>query len=365
MKNTRLHKTQQLLVTKKAGSFLVSQFHNIYYLTQFRGLSPHEREAYVLVTQEKCFLIIPEMYREQAVATVDQSYVTLVVDSERDGLLSLALKQIKSSLPLLIEEQDVSALEYERIRYSVKVAVAFSEGCIENQRAVKDETELEMIQRAVQITDALYSKSVEYLKKKRDSLPTESEMADIMRRWVVEMGGEGFGFDPIISNGSGSSQPHYRTGNNRMSTGPLLMDFGAVFGGYTGDLTRTIYIGKPQENFITMYNLVLECNHLCIEACKPGIPAASLHARAVDFFQKHGVASHFIHGLGHGVGLDIHEEPFFRSGQETLLQPGMIITIEPGLYFPGEFGIRIEDYVLITENGSQVLSTSPKQLLTL
>lgn len=186
-----------------------------------------------------------------------------------------------------------------------------------------------------------------------------------MKGWMIEAGGEGWGFDPIVSFGQGSSQPHYRTGSKQIGQGPVLLDFGVIFRGYTGDLTRTMYIGKAHDTFREMYKLVLECNRLCIAACKPGIPAYQLHKVAVDFFQEHGVDTSFLHGLGHGVGLNIHEEPFFRSNCQTMLQPGMVITIEPGLYFPGEFGIRIEDYVIVTETGCEVLSTSPKELLEL
>jgi Xaa-Pro aminopeptidase len=144
------------------------------------------------------------------------------------------------------------------------------------------------------------------------------------------------------------------------------MDFGFTFNGYHSDLTRTIFLGKAPEQFRNMYDIVLACNKYSLKLAKAGIDAGSLHQKAVEFFAKQQRESFFIHGLGHGVGLEVHEEPFFRLNRKTILQPGMAVTIEPGLYFPNEYGIRIEDYVVITKTGVEVLSkNSPKLLIEL
>lgn len=186
---------------------------------------------------------------------------------------------------------------------------------------------------------------------------TELDLVAAIRSISDELGGEGFGFDPIVASGPSSAEPHYRTKKNKLlANEPLLLDFGIVYQGYTADLTRTIYLGKPTEKYLCRYKLVLECNQLCIDAVKPGVTGQTLDHIAMDFFQKNHVDNYVLHSLGHGVGLNIHENPGINHKSIQPLETGNVITIEPGLYFSEEYGIRLEDLILVTKEGCEILS---------
>ena len=186
-----------------------------------------------------------------------------------------------------------------------------------------------------------------------------------MRTTGRKFGSEGFGFDPIIACGDGAAEPHYFTSSKKLEKNTcLLLDFGFLYHGYTADLSRTIFLGKAPKEFKKMYSLVKTNNEMCIEQCRAEMKEKDLYTISLEFFTRHGVEKKYLHSLGHGVGLDVHESPSLGMNQETVLKPNMIITIEPGLYFPGEFGIRIEDVIVVKETGVQVLSSgSSKELI--
>lgn len=355
-------------IAPQGSALLVTNARNIYYLTGFRGISPEERESSVLVTPEDVFLFVPRMYAEQGelLSSVQAKIVTLVIDDERDGLLYLPSTYLKKADTLLVEELDLKLFEFDAIRTYYSAPILRSGSIIESLRIIKDSEEVKIIKRAVEIADRAWCDLVAFLQTDKYEKRSEYEIAEILLSLSRKHGGEGWGFDPIVASGAGSSQPHYKTGSKKLELHTvLLVDFGISFQGYTSDLTRTVLLGSVSYKIREAYQMVLDCNLLSIQACRPGVHTADLQQHAVDFFKQKKTDQYFIHGLGHGVGLDIHEEPYFRQTRDTKLEPGMIVTIEPGLYYPNEFGIRIEDYLLITEDGAEVLSTSPKKPLIL
>ena len=235
---------------------------------------------------------------------------------------------------------------------------------IELFRLHKDTDEKKKITLVVRKTDAVFDDIVKFLTTTDYASLTELDVADKLRFFGRQHGLKEFSFEPIVACGPGSSEPHYHTGLNKLQKGNiLLMDFGFKYEGYCSDLTRCVFLGKADENVKNIYKIVLECNKRALAECKIGVATGKLHSNAVTFFEKHNLDSYFIHGLGHGVGIDIHEEPFFRIDRTTKLEKGMVVTIEPGIYLPGKFGIRIEDYVIMGKAEAEVLSTSPKELI--
>jgi Xaa-Pro aminopeptidase len=359
----RIH-AARLKIGQQGSALLVTNARNIYYLTGFRGISPEEREASLLVTLENAYLFVPRMYAEQGelLASVQAKTVTLVIDDERDGLLYLPSKYLRNSDAVLLEEQNLRLFEFDAIQSHYSATILRSGSIIESLRIIKDKVEVEIIKRAVEIADLAWRDLVACLRTDKYEKRSEYEIAEILLSLSRKHGGEGWGFDPIVASGAGSSQPHYKTGSKKLESNTvLLVDFGVSFQGYTSDLTRTVMLGAVSDEILHAYQTVLACNQSAIQECRPGVLTSDLQEHAVDFFKSKQVDQYFIHGLGHGVGLDIHEEPYFRQTQDTKLEPGMIVTIEPGLYYPNQFGIRIEDYLLITEDGAEVLSSSPKE----
>jgi Xaa-Pro aminopeptidase len=173
-------------------------------------------------------------------------------------------------------------------------------------------------------------------------------------------------FDPIVASGSGSSMPHYKPENKKIEPGEiLLIDMGCVFQGYNSDLTRTIFIDKIDPALAEIYEIVFQAQSKALNAVKPGLDTGKLDSVARNFITQKGYGENFGHGLGHGVGIDIHESPAIKKNISSKLKKNMVITIEPGIYIPGRGGVRIEDTVLVSQQGFEVLTKSSKDLIVI
>lgn len=359
----RIQKIQEHLKQKNCEGIFVTNPKNIFYLTGFIGISPTERESSLLITQERALLFIPAMYEERALSQTHD--IELVVDHERHGLLTAFTKYIQEKNRIMVEANNLTLAEFEKIKSLTSAKLQPENFFVENLRIQKENEEIEFLKCACEITDQTFNTLVQILHNTDYTSLAEHDITDAMRSISRELGAGGFGFDPIIASGAGSAEPHYFTSSKKLvKDTPLLLDFGFHFNGYTADLSRTLYLGSAPSEFKKMYSWVEECNAMCIQACKSGMTTQSLHLRSHDFFKEKNVEKHYLHSLGHGVGLDVHEAPGVGMNNPTVLKENMAITIEPGLYFTDKFGIRIEDVVLVTQTGCEVLSSrSPKNLI--
>ncbi len=361
------HSQLRALLSKTgANSFFCTSFSNIYYLSGFAGLSPEERESTLLVTQTQVILYVPKMYQEQAKAlqSVKSGIITLKVDIERDGLMHMFRKDVKKGESVLVESTNLTLEEFYRISDNAEFQLQGYAGLVEELRVRKDIHEKKILDDVVSRTDTVFEDVVAFLRTTDYTTLTELDLADKLMYFGRQHGLREFSFDPIVAVGPGSSEPHYKTGFRKLERGNvLLMDFGFKLNGYCSDLTRTVFLGRATPEQKKMYSIVLEGNWNALRNCKVGVNAGQLHKEAVAFFEKNKLGKYFIHGLGHGVGLDVHEEPYFRPARESELQEGMVVTIEPGLYFPGKYGIRIEDYVIMGKKDGEVLSNCTKELI--
>lgn len=231
---------------------------------------------------------------------------------------------------------------------------------VEQQRMVKDQTEIALIRDAVLSGAALFDIALESLR------PGEKEttIAAGMEYAARNAGCDGMAFETIIASGERSALPHGRASDHRIpSSGFVVCDFGVILAGYCSDMTRTVCVGRPSREARGFYEAVREAQLAGVEAVRPGIPAADVDSGARSVLKKAGLGRYFTHSTGHGVGLEIHEPPRVAAGQTEILQPGMVITIEPGAYIPGKWGVRVEDMVLVTESGHEVLTPTRKDLI--
>ncbi len=367
MFRTRREAIHKKLIHEHADALLVSDFRNIAYLTGFRGLSPHERESLVLVTGDTTHLVVPPMYyhEAQSLESVVRGEVTLHIDEARKGLLALCAMYMPKHGRVLFEDHDVSVAEFERIARISTTTLVAGKQCVEDIRLIKDADEIVKITRAVEITDKVFLSVVEYIGRCDYTRLSEAHIVEYMRTQQQVHGGEGFGFDPIVACGRATALPHHRSSHANIldAGGLLLVDSGMMYHSYTGDLTRCIGLGSVPSNQRKAYDIVRTCTEECVARCKPGITCGELYDYAYAFLEKHDMARHFVHTLGHGIGLNIHEAPSLRKGNVMELQPGMIVTIEPGAYWQDKFGVRFEDVVCITSNGSRLLSTQSSRKL--
>jgi len=230
---------------------------------------------------------------------------------------------------------------------------------VTNQRLIKDETEILAIQKAVRVAESAFRAT---LRQFRIGM-TERQLAALLQYEMIQRGAAEASFPIIVAEGANSSLPHAKPGNRKIRRGSaVLIDWGATVDHYRSDLTRVIFVRRIPPRFKRMYKNVLEAQKEAIQAISPGIRMCDVDARARRVLKEAGMDERFTHGLGHGLGLDIHEEPRLAKRVTNVLQAGMVLTVEPGVYFPGIGGVRIEDDVMVTDKGCRILSRLSRDL---
>jgi Xaa-Pro aminopeptidase len=226
---------------------------------------------------------------------------------------------------------------------------------------VKDKYELEIISKACSITDKAFNRIIKYSPREIREF-NELSMANRLEGICIKNGGSGRSFDYVIASGPGSSMPHYISSHKDIKENILLMDFGTLHKHYCSDITRTIFTRKEglDKKIKDIYKIVLEAQQKALEACREGIRCDQLDSIARKYIEEAGYGDQFGHGLGHGVGLEVHEGPYVTRKNKTVLKENMVITVEPGIYIPGLGGVRIEDMVVVKKNGCRNLYSSKK-----
>lgn len=365
MHHHRQSALQSILTQEHADACLITNAKNIFYLTGFAGISPYERESIFLTTKEHGnFLFVPPMYAEHAHNTVDATNIT-IISSIPHGLFGTAVTHTACNT-ILCESDNLTYSEYACLTAKTRATLMPKKNLVEPLRLKKDVQEIAWLKKAAAITDAAYAHIVTYIQTHIATGLREHDVKEELRRFALAAGSEGCGFDTIVAAGAGSSQPHYISQNKKLERGePLLIDMGFLYQGYTADFTRTMFLGTPTPLYTEIYTLVKECQQTCLDACRPGISTKELYTRSLEYFTRSGKESLYLHSLGHGVGLDVHESPSLSPSGNTILEPGMVITIEPGLYREKNFGVRIEDLLLITDDGYELFTKSSKQLTSI
>ena len=227
-------------------------------------------------------------------------------------------------------------------------------------RAVKDEEELELMRHAQSITDAGFAHMVEFIKPGM----TEMEIKNELESFMFAQGADSLAFDSIIASGPNGANPHAQPGERRVQEHEfIVMDFGAGYHDYNSDMTRTVCVGDPTDEMMDVYNIVRETHEACAKAAHAGVVGKDIHDLSVKMISDAGYGEYYGHGLGHGVGIEIHEEPSFNGRNTKPVPDGAVITVEPGIYLPGKFGIRLEDFGVVTKDGYKPFTQSPHELV--
>lgn len=357
----RVESLRKLLQEQRLDSFLIMQADNRRYISGFTGTS-----GYALVTQNEAYFFTDSRYVEQATAECIGWTVVLLTDSSVEALprtLADVLSN-KNITRLGYEKNFVSVYEAEQLEPLTELCTGFqlvpSNDLVSSLRTVKDDEEISRIIHAASIADDTFAHVLNFLRPGLSELDVSLEIEFQMRK----LGASGVSFTTIVASGWRSALPHGVASKKVLESGDFVtMDFGAVYEGYVSDLTRTVCLGKPSDTQREIYEIVLEAQIQSIEAARAGQTGRTLDAVARDFIQSKGYGDAFGHSLGHGIGLNIHEQPRISRRSEDLLQAGMVITIEPGIYLPKIGGVRIEDDVVLSDDGCRVLTKSPKELI--
>ncbi len=347
----RIKRLQEFIAEKELDAALITGRENLFYFT---GSSP-VLGGYLVVTADDALFIVPELEYGEARETSK-----IPVDKFKTG--SELYEKLKGFNPARLGiEGRTSFSTVQNLREKVGVEDFFVvDDVIKELRIIKTPEEIDVIKAACEIADMAMMAALEEISEGK----REREIAAQMEYVMKMNGAEKPAFDTIIASGWRSALPHGVASDKRIEKGDLVViDEGALYRHYHSDTTRTIVVGSPNEKQKDIYYAVLEAQRKGVEAARPGMTAKELDTIVRDVIKEYGYGDHFIHSTGHGVGLQIHEWPRVSQQDDTELKPGMVITIEPGIYIPKFGGVRIEDTVLITENGAVRLTKTERELI--
>ncbi len=386
MTNRRIQLLRESLKKQEIDALLISNFYNILYLTGFKTLTENEREAFVVVTRNNVYLITDGRYINNVKLQITHSIQLRVILSKveritNDNSISnnkyLLMKLITPEKKLVqhiqeivkgekiknlgIESEDIKLSEYELLKNKLEVKIISTSQLIIKLRELKDDEEINKIKKACKISDKCLQEIIKTIKIGQ----TEKEIAWKIESWIKEKGFD-IAFDPIVAVDKNSAVPHYLTkeGKDRVKRDSLiLIDFGVKYKNYCSDMTRMIFINKPNQKIINIYNKLLVAQEKTIKRLN-----AIKYLKEADDFCRQLITNYqlpiYPHSTGHGVGLEVHEHPKISAHSQGLLNTDQVFTIEPGIYFEGKWGIRIEDTVMINNKlNCDVLTKFPKQPL--
>ena len=358
---TRLSRARNGLRSGVADGLVCFPSSNMYYLSGFED-EPMERHLFLIVTPDEALFLAPELYDEQIreESPIDDVR-TWGDDEDPTALLAFIGEELELAAGRLLVDDRMWAMFTQDLREAFPAATfGLASELLSDLRIRKDDAELDRLERAASIADSV-SESVRALGGEAIGL-TERELAVEIERRLEDAGGDGISFDVVVGSGPNGARPHHRHGARTIEPGdPVVLDFGTRVDGYPSDQTRTVvFEGEPPAEFESAFDAVLAAQKAGFEAVEPGVEAREVDRAAREVIEKRGFGACFIHRTGHGVGLDVHEPPYITGNNDRQLETGMVFSVEPGVYIDGAFGIRIEDLVVVTEDGCRRLNRSPR-----
>lgn len=349
---SRLTKLRHTFKKLKCDAFCVSHGTNVKYLTGFSGTS-----GMAIITPDAAYFLTDFRYQSQAAQQVPKEYSVVIA---KRGLWKEAAKVLKASGAKNIgfEAEHTSVAAHEEIQEFFKPLQTVSTSkAIENLRLVKDADEMEILRHAIKIADDTFDYICGVLRPGISEIEVASEIENYMK----SQGASGTSFDTIVASGVRSALPHGVASSKVLAHGEMVtIDMGARFNGYCSDMTRTVCLGKPTSEQQKIYEIVWRAQRLAAAEFRPGLSCKAADKIARDYISEAGYGEYFGHGLGHGVGMDIHENPRVSFLGKGKLQVGNVVSCEPGIYLENWGGVRIEDLILITPDGGEILCKAPK-----
>jgi Xaa-Pro aminopeptidase len=356
--NDRIKKLQKTIAGRNFDAILITSPANIFYLT---GINNFDSEkGFLMVVLKNDFLLISSLFYQNRISNILPSEKAVYVP-RGESISGYAAKTLKNSKIIGFERENLSYSRYETFKKALRGKKLLPvSGAVEEFRKIKNSEELAMIKKAASITDKTFAAVLKLVKPGITELFIKRKVLEIMQ----DLGAQGCAFDPIIASAKFSADPHYGGSNKKIKAGEMIViDIGARYKNYDADMTRMVFVGKAPQKYINTYNIVLEIQKMALKDCKAGISPKQVYDNAVENFKKYGEDWYFTHGLGHGVGINIHELPNLNDAGIGFFENGMVFTVEPGLYHSGWGGIRIEDLCVIENGFAKTISKTPKNII--
>jgi len=353
---SQLEQLRTALRAQQSDVFIITSHQNRRYLTGFTGSA-----GTVVITQTQALLLVDFRYTQQA---TNQSKEFDVREIDRSHLYETIqeILDTESIQTVGFEQQHVTYEAYQLMSSKLTATLKPLSNIVENLRMIKTTEEIELIKKAAWVSDEAFKYILTFIKPGVSEIDIANELEFHMRK----NGATGAAFDIIIASGHRSALPHGVASDKKIEKGDMLtLDFGAYYQGYRSDMTRTIAVGEPPEKLKEVYQIVYDSLQKALSNMKAGITGKEADSYSRDFIKAKGYEKNYGHGSGHGIGLDIHENIFMSTVCEDILEENMVLTVEPGIYIPKIGGVRIEDDVIVTKNGVEVITNSPKELIIL
>lgn len=350
----RLEKLKERLVKESLDGMLVTNLTNVHYLSGFTGSA-----GTCLILPDKNYFISDGRYLTQSKEQVKGMDIVIDVDPHLEIIKKKTL--LKNGLKLGIEADSLPVSQMEKLKeFFPSCKWESTTRFVEEIAAVKDKGEIRAIRTAVEITDQVFEQIVPEI---REGI-TEKEIAAKISYAILMMGGDGDAFSPIVAGGPNSALPHAMSGDRKFRSGDfIVLDFGARYRGYHADMTRTVVVKEASDRHKEIYDIVLEAQRRGIAAAKDGVSCKEVDSACRNYIAENGYGDFFVHGTGHGLGLEIHTMPKLSQTSKDVVLENYVITIEPGIYIPEFGGVRIEDDVLVKRDGYEIFNQTPKELI--
>lgn len=341
---------------------VISPSSDMFYLTGLRLMADERLTACIIRPDGPAEMILPALYSEQVARSAPRLRQLVWTDGENPYTV-LAARLREMGLDTVLVDEHMWCGHLLALQSALPEAEWGSASIpVRQLRRVKDSMEIAELRRAAEIIDSAVMRTIYEVRPGM----TERHLAEVLESNIVAGGGEGVSFPPLVGSGPNSALPHYQAGDRVIREGdPVVIDAGCVAGGYCSDTTRTVLVGREPEGYLDIYRIVLRAYQAALASVRPGVACREIDRVARGVIGDSGYGQHFIHRTGHGIGLDVHEEPFIVEGNGQILEVGMTFSIEPGIYLPGRFGARVEDIILVTETGGVSLNTSARELMRL
>ncbi|MED3562508.1 aminopeptidase P family protein [Bacillus xiapuensis] len=351
----KLEKLRKSFAGSGIDGVLITSPYNRRYVSNFTGTA-----GVVLISSEKALFITDFRYIEQA-SKQCEGYEIIKFSSTIPEEVAKQAKQLGIN-KLGFEADYLTFSEFKSYEKVVEGELLPVSGLIEKLRLIKTDAEIKILKEAADIADAAFKHILDFIRPGKTELEVANELEFFMRR----AGATSSSFDTIVASGYRSALPHGVASDKVIEAGDFVtLDYGAYYKGYVSDITRTVAVGQPDEKLKEIYEIVLDAQLKGMEGIKPGITGKEADSLTRDYIKEKGYGEYFGHSTGHGIGLEVHEGPALSFRSDLVLEPGMVVTCEPGIYIPGLGGVRIEDDTLVTKDSNEALTHSTKDLIIL
>ena len=361
----RIARVREACQQQGIDDFIARDNMNIYWMTAFDDIFDPDRAHALLVTPEGATMHTDSRYSTNCLDRVERIGSSVAIDDERKSHAVFARDIVKKEgegRKLGIED-DITLAEYRKVVSELEgsgIQLVETTGLVNGLRAVKDVRELARMKAAQKITDDAFSHIIEYIKPGMTELQVKIELEDFM----VRHGSQGVAFESIVACGANGASPHGQAGNRIIEEGhSVVMDYGAKAFGYNADMTRTVFIGKPSDEMRAAYETIRRANETVEATIKAGVIGRDMHELAERILVEGGFGGKMGHGLGHGLGVDVHELPYLDATYDKPLEVGNVVTVEPGIYIAGKFGMRLEDFGVVTSEGYERFTQSTHEMV--